>query len=220
MHKILLNLVVRVERNKVDKVDSFKYLGLYLDPCLSWQSHINNLEIQIARLCGIMWRIRKFVPRHALLKFYFAYIHSRISYLVSVWGQSCKSFLSKLETLQNRCLKTIFNKPLLYPTELLYADRSHSILPLSSLCDLKTLLLVHDILHNQNTHHNLALPTVTHSYATRNSNNLQRACMSTILGQRRFSFIGPTKFNLLPSEIKSIQSRHIFKARLKQHLKT
>lgn len=203
----------------IEKVEKFKYLGIYLDSVLSWASHIKHMEHQIACLCGVMWRVKKFVPKHALLKFYYAFIHSRLNYLVSIWGQACVSYLVKIQRLQNRSLKIVFNKPLLFPTLLLYSDISHNILPLKSLCDLQIMLLVHDVLYNRKIHHNLQLSTATHSYELRNSNNLQRELMTTNLGQKRFSFIGPTLVNQLPLEIKSIANRHSFKRRLQKRLK-
>lgn len=208
-----------IDNQNIENVDKFKYLGIHLDPVLSWIPHIKYIEHQISCLCGVLWKVKKFVVKHALLKFYFAYIHSRFNYLVSIWGQACVSHLSKIQCLQNRCLKIVFNKPLLYPTLQLYSDTTHNILPLSSLCKLQILLLVHDVLFNRNSHHNLRLSTVQHNYNLRNSNNLQRELMSTNLGQKRFSFVGPTLFNSLPLDINSVLNRHTFKLKLRQYLK-
>ena len=217
--------VIQLHRNpkysgqEIEKAENFKYLGILLDNSLSWLPQIKSVERKVACLCGVMWRVNKFLPRHVLLKFYYAYIHSHLNYLVSIWGRACKTFLAKIETLQNRCLKIIFNKPLLYATKELYANRSHNILPVDCLCDLQTLLFVHDILHNRNTHHNLELSTASHLRVTRQCSNLKRVRASTNLGKKRCTFIGPTKYNLLPSEIKLITNRNHFKTRLKQYLK-
>lgn len=208
-----------INAEAIECVDKFKYLGIYLDPILSWSPHIKHIEHQLSCLCGVMWRVRKFMPKHALLKFYYAYIHSRLNYLVSIWGQACVSYLQKIQRLQNRCLKIVFNKPLLFPTLQLYADTTHNVLPVKSLCVLQVLLFVHDVLYNRNIHHNLQLSTATHTYNLRNSNNLQRELMTTNLGQKRFTFLGPTLFNQLPLEISSCLNRQTFKIRLRQHLK-
>lgn len=208
--------------SEIEKVDKFKYLGLNLDHTLSWTHHIQQLESKVASLCGIMWRVSMFVPRHVLLKFYFAHVHSRLNYLILVWGRACMSHLKKLQTLQNRCLKIVFKKPLLYSTLLLYSDACHNILPIKYLCDMQTMVFVHNILFNPLAHCNIQLPTLAsnrHSRVTRQSNNLSRPRAATNIGQRRISFIGPTRYNSLPPELKRIENLNTFKLNLKRYFK-
>lgn len=209
----------RLGNQEIEKVNCFKYLGIHLDPTLSWAYQINHVEKKLAPLCGMLWRVRNFVPRHVLLKFYFAYFHSQLNHLVSTWGYASSTSLKKIRTLQNRCLKTIFYKPLLYPTLQLYSELSHTILPLNYLRDYQTLVFVHNLLNNPVMHHNITLPSAPHFHSTRQNDHLRREQASTNLGQRRISFIGPTKYNTLPIDLKQTTSTSIFKIRLKQHLK-
>ena len=131
----------------IEKVDCFKYLGVHLDPSLSWDRHIQMVASKMSSMCGILSRISSFLPRKALLQFYFAHIHSHLTYVITSWGRACKSKLKKLQTIQNRCLKIIFKLPLLYSSNRLYSDSPHNILPVIGLCDEQTLLLVHKVLH-------------------------------------------------------------------------
>ena len=145
----------RLGHHVIDEVNCFKYLGIYLDSTLSWIYQVNHVEKKLAPLCGMLWRVKTFVPRHVLLKFYFAYIHSQLNHLVSVWGYASSTSLNKIQTLQNRCLKTIFQKPLLYSTLQLYSDTAHKILPLNYLRDYQTLLFVYNIQNSPFMHHNI-----------------------------------------------------------------
>lgn len=210
---------LKLEQIIIEKITCFKYLGLYLDSTISWVDHIKIIEKKVASLCGIMRRVSSFVPYHALLKFYYAFIHSHLNYLVSVWGRACISHLKKLQVLQNRCLKIIFKHPPLYSTLQLYSDSSHNILPLLGLCKMQTLMLVHDFLYNPRMHHNMQFTTGNRLRATRQANHLLYARAFTTLGQKRISFVGPAEFNMLPEEITQINNRSIFKSRLKPYLK-
>lgn len=203
----------------IEEVKSYKYLGLILDPTLRWIDHIKYVENKVSSLCGVMRRVSYFVSRNTLLKFYYAHIHSCLSYLIIAWGRACKSSLRKLQTLQNRCLKTIFKKPVLYPTLQLYSDNSHNIIPVNGLCDLQTITFVHDTLHNHSFHHSVQLPSTNHSYSTRNSNHLRLLRAHTMFGHNRISIIGPKKYNALPVELKQIHNRSLFKFELKKFLK-
>ena len=209
----------RLGSDIIEKVYCFKYLGLQLDPILSWTDHIRMIEKRVSSYLGILWRVRLFIPSKTLLKYYFAYIHSQINYLISVWGRTATSHLQKLQTLQNRCLKIIFKKPLLYSTLSLYSDDCHNILPIVYLCDIQTLLFVHDVLHNPKFHHNIQLTFPNRSRSTRQRNNLQRIRALTARGQKRMSFIGPTLYNLLPDILKLTETRTIFNTRIKQYYK-
>ena len=136
-----------------------------------------------------------------------------------MWGRAASSYLQKLQSLQNRSLKIIFDKPLLFSTLSLFSDTSHNILPLAFLCNTQTLLFVHDILHNNKTHHNIQLTTSNLSHRTRQHNNLQRIRANTTFGQKRFQVIGPKIFNQLPSTLQTIDCRTVFNVRIKQYYK-
>lgn len=218
--KVVCDNVVMVESIVIERVDSFKYLGIILDETLSWKSHISHVEKKVASMCGIMRRISGFVTRKALLSYYYAYIHSQLNYLVSIWGRACISNIKKLQVLQNRCLKTIFRRPYLYSTILLYSDGSHNILPLIALCELQTHQLVFDVIHSPIMHHNMQFPQALNIYGTRQANNLQRVKASTNFAQRRIRFIGPLKYNQLPVELKQVPNRETFKSKLKLYMKS
>lgn len=208
-----------LENTVIDKVDSFKYLGIHLDSTFSWETQIKSVEKKVSTLCGVLRRVTYFLPRHALLKFYYAHIHSQMQYAIIVWGRACKSKLMRLQTLQNRCLKMIFQLPPLYPTIDLYANNSHNILPLLGLCELQTLILVHNITCNSDTHSNIIFPIRSQIHNTRQAGNLALTRASSNHGQKRISCVGPPKYNALPNELKHIISKSQFKLKIKKYLK-
>lgn len=101
----------------------------------------------------------------------------------------------------------------------LYANRNHNILPILGLCELQTLLLVHDVIHNEKTHSNLVINTGNRSRSTRQVDSLAVVRAYTNQGQKQFSYIGPSKFNALPNELKGIINRSLFKLKIKLYLK-
>lgn len=204
----------------IDNVQAFKYLGILLDCTLSWDQHIKKIAGKVSSMCGVLKRISSFVPRKVMLLLYFAHIHSHLNYMIIVWGRACKSKLKKLQTLQNRCIKIIFNLPLLYPTIGLYTDFPHKILPLQGMCEEQTLLMVHNILHNPIGIHNITLEVVPQIRNTRQSNHLAMSRAHSSFGQKRFTFAGPAKYNNLPRDIQLITNRLSFKANIKRLLRT
>lgn len=203
----------------IERVNSFKYLGVYLDSTLSWDQHITKTAGKVSYLCGILKKVSSFVPRKALLMFYYAHIHSQLNYMVIVWGRACKSKLKKLQTLQNRCMKIIFNLPPLFSSARLYTDFTHKILPIQGLCEEQTLLFIHNLLHNPASIHNMSLNVMPRLHNTRQTNFSRPRAFSSF-GQKRLTFIGPSKYNNLPRDIQILTNRSTFKAKIKSFLKT
>ena len=153
------------------------------------------------------------------MQFYNSCIHSLLQYLIIVWGQACKSKLKKLQTVQNRCLKILFNLTPLYSTLDLYSRTDHHILPIKALCELQTITFIHKILNDRDSHCNLTMSLANHPYNTRQANNLQRSRSRTCIGQSRISYAGPQKYDAIPSTITKTSNSNRFKTSLKMHLK-
>ena len=53
-----------------ERVYSFKYLGVVLDPCLSWNDHVDLIASKISSRLGMLWKARKVIPRDACITLY------------------------------------------------------------------------------------------------------------------------------------------------------
>ena len=67
---------------------SIKYLGLTIDMNLNFDFHISNIAYKISRTVGIISKIRHYLPETALLKIYYAQIHSHLLYDLIIWGST------------------------------------------------------------------------------------------------------------------------------------
>lgn len=123
-----------------------------------------------------------------------------------------------MQTLQNRCVKVIFNLPPLYSTVSLYTRLQHTIIPILGLRDTQTIMFVHNILCNRSFHHNIVFPTRVTIQHTRQANELLRSNACTNMGLVRIKNYGPLKYNGLPSDLKSISNIILFKSKLNQYI--
>ena len=67
----------------------------------------SRVENKVARSVGILSKLKHFLSSNSLLKLYYAFIHPHLLYGLSIWGCTHKSYLSKLQTLQNKAVKII-----------------------------------------------------------------------------------------------------------------
>ena len=65
------NLNIKIDGKKLYLTNKVKYLGIYLDQYLNWDTHINELSLKLARSTGILSKIRYYVPYHTLLNIYY-----------------------------------------------------------------------------------------------------------------------------------------------------
>ena len=105
----LIHEIERIHSN--DKVPAIKYLGVYFDPNLNFNYHVNALSSKLARALFILKRVKHMLPLSSLKSLYYTLFHSHISYAVEIWSSTSLSNLKILSTKQKIALRTINNLP-------------------------------------------------------------------------------------------------------------
>ena len=91
--------------NTISQTNNVKYLGVFLDNQLSWQPHIDQTIKKLSRACGMIFKLRYYVPLSTLKLIYYSMFHSVIQYSLLNWGRASKSQLHNIKILQNRFLR-------------------------------------------------------------------------------------------------------------------
>ena len=61
---------VKASDRTLSRVFKFKYLGVVLDPTLSWNDHIGHISSKISSCLGMLRKARKVIPREACVILY------------------------------------------------------------------------------------------------------------------------------------------------------
>lgn len=208
--KRLENLVqVQVDGHCVERVETFKYLGLTLDSHLNWKDHCDQLCKKIRSVVGILYKLKPILPQNALLQIYFAFVHSHLNYMVAIWAHAPACYLKPVQILQNRCLKIIFGLDRLTPSVLIYTDHAKGILPIKGLQLLFTNKFVRQVLKDE-IHHTLSFPTRELTRTMRNTRPLYEATIRTEFGRKRILYYGTKSFNELNSSTKAKPTSNAF----------
>jgi len=96
-----------INGNRIYPSKSVKYLGIYIDDTLSWETHTNFVCNKLRRANGALSKLRFYLPNNLMLSLYYALFHSHLSYACQVWGQNRKSQISRVLTLQKIALRII-----------------------------------------------------------------------------------------------------------------
>ena len=89
----------------IRRVKIVNYLGLVIDENLYWNAHADFVCASLVKYFGIFNHTKSFITSRIARRMYFAFINSRISYGIEVYGHCADEHLSKLQTLQNKLLK-------------------------------------------------------------------------------------------------------------------
>ena len=82
---------VSISGNVIAKSDYVKYLGVFLDDRLSWKIHIDKLSKKLSRACGMVYKLRHYVPLSSLKLVYYGLFHSHLQYSLINWGRAAFS---------------------------------------------------------------------------------------------------------------------------------
>ena len=85
-----------------------KFLGLWLDEDLNWNTHITKLINKIKRNMHLLQVPKNLFNEHALKTIYHAHIQSHINYGLLIWGtMMTKDKLQQLQLIQDKCISLI-----------------------------------------------------------------------------------------------------------------
>ena len=95
--------------SRLSYVDSFKYLGITLDPQLNYDLYLSNVLQKVTYKSYILRKIRRFIDVGASLQIYKSMILPYIEYGDFLYHTASKKKLNKLQTIQNQNLKLCLN---------------------------------------------------------------------------------------------------------------
>jgi hypothetical protein len=86
-----------------------KYLGVTITDTLDWTDHIESICVKIRPIISTIYRKRSHLPKTILRTLYTSYIQPHIDYAITIWGNSPKSHLRKLQRQQHFMARIILN---------------------------------------------------------------------------------------------------------------
>lgn len=101
----LISLDVTIDNQKLEQVNSFKFLGMHLDEHLNWKIHVDTVCQRLGRFVFALKRVRQTVSVEAALAAYHGYVSSILSYGLIMWGNSVNS--DKAFKVQKRCIRVL-----------------------------------------------------------------------------------------------------------------
>ena len=87
----------RVSGQKINTTTSVKYIVVYLNNSLTWETNFKNIIPKLNRAIGVLSKVRHYTPKCLLKTIWYSLFNSHIIYANQIWGQlKTKLFQEKI----------------------------------------------------------------------------------------------------------------------------
>jgi len=127
-----------------DTVPAIRFLGVFFDPALSFNYHIQLLCSKLSKSLYILRASKNFITQRAQKLVYYSLFHSHLIYCITIWSCTSKSNLNRITVLQKSAVRIIDNASNNSHSEPIF--KKHEILPFENLLLFFNLQLAHRFL--------------------------------------------------------------------------
>ena len=189
---------ITIDNIKIDIVDNYTFLGLYLDTKLSFNIHIDNLNMKLSKIIYLIKRL-SYLNIKNLILLYNSLFLSNLTYGIEIWGNIYNSNLNILNLSQKKIIR-IINKNIIDNSKLPLIRLSHTsilfynsnILKLDDLITFRNILIIYNLLNNKYVN------DITDYFKfNRNKTKFILPLMKTNRFQNTIFFKGPKLYNLI-----------------------
>ena len=214
--KCHINETLKIGDKIIKASSSAKLLGVQMDDQLNFNLHISNICRSAANQLNALIRLKRFLAFEGKKTLINSYLYSNINYCPLVWMFSSAKSLSKVESLQKRPLRFLYDSyDSSYESLLKLAGKSTmNVTRLRILCIeiFKTLNNINPVFMNEIFELRKTKRAVRNQYKF----NLEVPIINQVtFGDKSIRYLGPKIWNSLPFHIKSSESLTTFKRIIK-----
>lgn len=207
------HLVNVLEHYSIEKTEELKYLGFLIDSDLKLIGQIDKICKSVAQGINALRFLRNNLSVESLLLFFHGHIQSQISYC-SFALLRCRAIdIERLQRLQSKALRIIFNLPDLHPSSELFEKEAKEIMCVCGLIYYSALVMVKKSLFCTDS----SLPVIRKLRSSRQY-NLALSMANKKVKVNDITHIGCRLFNELPNDIKRESNLFLYKAQLKKFI--
>ena len=203
--------------SKVIKTEQkVKLLGITIDNKLKFDEHVSGICRKASAQLNALSRLNKFLSMEAKTILIQSFIYAHFNYCSLIWHYSSSKSINKVEMIQKRALRFIFNDNSSSYEELLIKAKKNvmSINRLRTLC-----IEIFKTINNMNPPFMKEIFTVKNCNKTvrqQHKNNLEiKVTKTATFGTKSLTSLGPKVWNSLPPHLKLCERLPVFKKMIK-----
>ena len=193
--------------NKFDLVDIAKILGIYINEQLDWSYHISyHLIKKLNSICYGIRTVRKYMNESSLKILYFANFESVLKYGILFWGKD--SMMQNIFVVQKRLIRIIKNMNYLESCRSVFRKMGVMTSYAVYIYECLMFFIRYKDLFGNKTNHGYETRTVDYNYIAHRLTLTEKSPL----------YMCVKLFNVLPNQIKQINTIKKFKMEIKKLL--
>lgn len=190
-----------------DNTEEVKFLGVYLDPTLKFEKHVDHMAGRLTKSIYLLKNLARILPLDALMQTFHAVFQSIAVYAIMAWGHSAHA--RRIFALQRRAVRIVAG--LGYRDDVRQSFRDLKILTIPGR------YIYECILYCYKNAHRYAMNASYHNYPTRAADNIRIDFHRLERTRISVNYYSPLLYNKLSNQIKTLPE-NTFTARIKEHL--
>lgn len=212
------NMEVKIRNTVIERVESIKYLGVYIDEQLTWDINVTNICKKVSQRIGLISRLRKSVPLNVTKLLATSLVIPYFDYCNLVWYNCLQCSKSKMQVLFNRLARVLLNEGQRAHVSDMFDKLGWMTLDVRS--NVNIACMVYKCLKGHAPSYlnvNFSHVSNYHAYNTKSNVGgcLKQYRAKTQSGQRTFHHRGVAAFNQLPANLRlSNSNSNVFKRKV------
>ena len=205
--------------NPIERVTTFKFLGIVLDESLNWHHHTNQVKLKISQGLYILNSLKNITTSEVRKSIYYSLIHSHLTYGCILWGNEQKKSIKPLQMSQKKAVRKIDNAAYNAHADPLFAK--FNILKIEKLHMLQSLQFMHKLhlsILPQALTNLLSRFEAPHNTHTRFAHIFRPPQTHLKVAHSSILFHGPRNYRSIPPHMSEILNFKIFTKRCKRHI--
>ena len=206
---------MKIDNIELENTSSEKLLGITIDSKLNFKEHLEGIIKKASRKVNVLSRITLYMnltKRKLLMSSFFT---SQFNYCPLVWMCHNRTINNKINRLHERCLRIAYNDNKSSFQELLDKDKGVTI----NIKDVRALAI--EMFKVSNNYSNSLMSEIfdkrNNVYEIRNPSEFARPnARSVFNGTENIYFFGPKIWDIVPTELKQLETVNAFKREIKK----
>lgn len=199
---------IKIEDQILENKETVKYLGIYIDKQLKFDSHIDNLAKKISCACYVIRTVTQELGKKIGKNAYYSLVESHIRYGIAFWGFSPQSSMHTIFILQKRAVRYLCRVGCRESCRGLFEEEA--ILTVPCIFILESVSLIYK---------RSASLVQENNYYLRN-NTLPLPIPKFALTKQSIIYESKKMFNKLPQDLKNASCYKAFRSNVKKYLAT
>lgn len=210
------DVVITLSELELERVESTKFLGVYIDSKFNWKTHIKYIETKIVKNLAVLRRVRFKLHSTSLFTLYSSMILPYLNYCCEIWGNTYMVSLNKLIVIQKKAIRTVGRIPYLDHTLPIF--HKFKTMKLLDLIHFKTAIIMYKAQNNMlpvNIQRYFCHVRSLHDHGTRQVDTFSTRYRRTTLKAMCLSNCGVKIWNEMDNKYKTCRTLKKFKKEYK-----